>query len=71
MTPIRRLAIAAAVAGAIAILATAAPASAADTNSRDFGQHVHICAQTMGFTGNHNPGLHQGYAGWDGMACQM
>lgn len=70
-TPTRRLAIAAAVAGAIAILAIAAPASAAEANGRDFGQHVRTCAQTMGFTGDHNPGMHQGYSGWDGMACQM
>lgn len=38
----------------------AAPAAAAD----DFGQHVRTCAQTMGFDGEHNPGLHQGFNGW-------
>ena len=71
MTPIRQLAIAAAVAGAAAILAAPAPALAAGASGRDYGQHVRACAQTMGFSGSHNPGMHQGYAGWDGMTCQM
>ena len=35
----------------------------------DYGQHVRHCAQTMGLSGEHNPGMHQGNAGWDGMAC--
>ena len=49
----------------------AAPAQAANTNS-DFGQHVSTCAQTMGFDGTHNPGMHQGKSGWDpGHACPM
>lgn len=41
----------------------------AATDSNSFGQHVRTCAQTMGFSGAHNPGMHQGAAGWDGMAC--
>lgn len=34
-----------------------APANATD----DFGQHVRTCAQTMGFGGQMNPGMHQGH----------
>ena len=46
------------------------PATAeAATGSGSFGQHVRTCAQTMGFSGLHNPGMHHGAAGWDGMAC--
>jgi len=40
-----------------------------DTAGREFGQHVSHCAQTIGFDGAHNPGMHRGYAGWDGMPC--
>lgn len=35
----------------------------------DFGQHVSHCAQTMGVNGHHNPGMHHGLSGWDGMPC--
>ena len=38
----------------------AVPAAADD----DFGQHVRTCAQTMGFDGQHNPGMHQGFHDW-------
>ena len=53
---------AAVLAAGAAILAGgfAAPAAADD----DFGQHVRTCAQTMGFDGQHNPGMHQGFHGW-------
>ena len=34
-----------------------------------FGQHVSQCAQTMGLNGDHNPGMHHGVSGWDGMPC--
>ena len=47
-------------AGGIALLLPV-PASAAN----DFGQHVAVCAKDMGFTGDHNPGIHQGRSGWD------
>ena len=42
-------------------------ATRADTGAigRDFGGHVVMCAQTMGFNGQHNPGMHRGFAGWD------
>ena len=43
---------------------SASPALAANSNA-DFGQHVRTCSQTMGFDGTHNPGMHQGKAGWD------
>lgn len=45
-------------------LLVAVPAQAADSNA-DFGQHVTMCAQTMGFDAMHNPGMHQGKSGWD------
>ena len=37
--------------------------------SSNFGSHVSVCAQTMGFSGSHNPGMHRGAAGWDGEPC--
>lgn len=44
----------------------AAPANATD----DFGQHVRDCAQTHGFDGEMNPGMHQGrYGGVPSMTC--
>jgi hypothetical protein len=71
MASIRRIVVATALAGATVVLAGPAPASANQAAGADFGQHVRICAQAMGFTGEHNPGMHQGYAGWDGMSCEM
>jgi Spy/CpxP family protein refolding chaperone len=71
MTPIHRISVAAALATAALVLGTPAAAQADPSGRADFGQHVPTCAQTMGFTGSHNPGMHQGYTGWDGMACQM
>lgn len=35
------------------------------TAAGDFGDHVSTCAQTMGFGADHNPGMHQGFHGWD------
>jgi ABC-type phosphate transport system permease subunit len=55
--------------GAVLALAPAAGATT-DTAPVNFGQHVRQCAQTMGFSGAHNPGMHDGAAGWDGMPCQ-
>jgi len=53
----------AATAAAALVVATGGlePANAAD----DFGSHVVDCAQDPGFNGEHNPGMHRGYAGWD------
>ncbi|MDN5796790.1 MAG: hypothetical protein L0H79_13685 [Intrasporangium sp.] len=49
----------------------AGPAQAANANA-EFGQHVSACAQTMGFDGTHNPGMHQGKSGWEpGPMCPM
>ena len=59
----RRFAVAGAVTAAVVL--TPAMASAGTGTGRDFGQHVAACAQTMGFDGMHNPGMHQGFAGWD------
>jgi hypothetical protein len=69
MTVIRTIATTAALAAALVItLPTAAFASTA--TGAEYGQHVRSCAQTMGFTGEHNPGMHDGFSGWDGMSCQ-
>jgi hypothetical protein len=53
------------------VLALPAAAQAADPAANDYGQHVRHCAQTMGFSGDHNPGMHHGNAGWTGMTCQL
>ena len=45
----------------------AAPSVAA--TGPDFGQHVSSCVHDMGFSGVHNPGMHQGVSGWDGLPC--
>ena len=68
MRSMSRIVAAAALAGAALVVATPATAYAGST-AGDFGQHVRLCAQTMGFTGSHNPGMHQGRAGWDDMPC--
>jgi hypothetical protein len=54
------------VAGALCFPAAPALASTPAT----FGTHVRDCAQTEGFTGFHNPGMHRGAAGWDGEPCR-
>ena len=71
MPPIRRIAMAATLASAALVLATPATSHADTATGADFGQHVRICAQAMGFAGGHNPGMHHGYAGWNGMPCDM
>ena len=48
-----------------ALVLIPAAASAATGTGQEFGQHVVTCAQTMGFDGMHNPGMHQGFSGWD------
>lgn len=47
----------AAAAVVLAIGAGSGPATAVD-DGRSFGQHVRTCAQTVGFDGDHNPGMH-------------
>lgn len=53
-----------AVLAGVVALPTAAWADTGGTG-RDFGEHVVTCNQTMGFDGEHNPAMHQGFAGWD------
>ena len=58
------------VAATAAIALVPVTASADTTSGRDYGQHVAACAQAMGgFSGSDNPGMHQGFAGWNGSAC--
>lgn len=53
---------------AMVVTVLGAAPSVAATGS-EFGQHVSGCAQTMGFSGTHNPGMHQGFHNWDGLPC--
>lgn len=49
---------------------TALAGSPSDNTGRDYGQHVVSCAhEAGGFNGTHNPGMHQGFTGWDGRSC--
>lgn len=59
------------IAGAALTLAVVASAAwaASPAAASSFGQHVHTCAQQVGFSAEHNPGMHRGAAGWDGMPC--
>lgn len=52
-------------AAALSVPAVATAQTGADSSGSDFGRHVETCAQTMGFDGTHNPGMHQGLSGWD------
>jgi hypothetical protein len=49
----------------VGMVAISAPASADELTGRDFGRHVSEHAQKGHFDGDHNPGRHQGFAGWD------
>jgi hypothetical protein len=62
---VRRLVVIGAATAAVGL--TPAAASAESGSGREFGQHVSACAQGMGFDGTHNPGMHRGFAGWEGM----
>ena len=62
-----RIALGAVMASAAFVVATPAAAQAEPVTAGEFGQHVRECAQMMGFSGSHNPGMHQGKAGWDAM----
>lgn len=69
MRTAKRLTILAATVAALAVPAAPALASA-PAPAGSFGQHVAGCAHQMGgFTGDHNPGMHDGAAGWDGQEC--
>ena len=64
------LAAAGAAAALLALPVAASAQSGQDATGRGFGQHVSQCAHLMGgFSGDHNPGMHHGYAGWDGQTC--
>ncbi len=41
------------------------PAVGALATGNTFGDHVSHHAQQHGFSGDHNPGIHQGASGWD------
>ena len=57
----RRIGLALALTALVIGIGAASPAAAGS----DFGQHVSTCSRTMGFSGQHNPGMHQGFHGWD------
>ena len=55
---------------AVAGLSVAGSSTAqASPGEQQFGHHVANCARVMGFDGDHNPGMHHGTSGWDGMPC--
>lgn len=61
----RMLTLAIAVGALLALLIGAAPVAAG--TGADFGDCVsHHATADGGFTGDHNPGMHQGFAGWPG-----
>ena len=52
-----------AVLGATLLAITVAAPVGAQPSGRDFGQHHACVAQSVGFSGTHNPGVHpQGYS---------
>jgi hypothetical protein len=55
--------------GAVLALAPAAAATT-DTAPANFGSTRAPVRATMRFSGDHNPGMHHGAAGRDGMPCQ-
>ncbi len=62
----RKLRLALAAGALLALLVGASPVAAAGSGA-DFGACVAHHATTMvGFSGEHNPGMHQGFAGWPG-----
>lgn len=66
--PVTLIAVVVAAAASL-LLATPAASAQPAPAGMDFGQHVAECAQTMGFDAEHNPGMHHGFSGWDGMPC--
>lgn len=54
------------VAGTVLLPSSGASAATSDRGPA-FGQHVSQCAKHMGFTGAHNPSMHQGKSGGDHM----
>jgi hypothetical protein len=63
---IRRFRLALAAGALLALLVGATPVAAADAGA-DFGACVaHHATSEGGFSGDHNPGMHSGFAGWPG-----
>lgn len=57
---------------AITIVGLSGPGLAraqSSSGNDDFGRHVVSCVRARGFDRAHNPGMHQGAAGWDGHEC--
>jgi hypothetical protein len=54
-----------AAAGALLALTGIPVQATAAADASDYGQHVRNCAQTMGFDGEHNPGMHHGFSGFN------
>lgn len=62
----RRFQLVLSAAALLALLVGASPAAAAGAGA-DFGACVaHHATTEGGFTADHNPGMHQGFAGWSG-----
>jgi hypothetical protein len=55
----------AAAAGALLALPWIPVQATGAADASDYGNHVRNCAQTMGFDGEHNPGMHHGFSGWN------
>ena len=56
---------AAAAAVVLGLMLATGTASASPADDPAYGQHVGECAQSMGFDGVHNPGMHRGASMWD------
>ena len=71
MKILKRLAVAGLLGAVLAVVPLAASAQTTPgTTGHDYGQHVAQCAQLMGgFSNAMNPGMHQGFSGWNGMTC--
>jgi hypothetical protein len=70
MHSVRRAAVGLAVTTAVVLTPLTALADAPTPTGAQFGEHVSTCAQDMGLSGTHNPGVHhRGFAGWDGTPC--
>ncbi len=62
----KRTIVAIAATAAAVIAMTATTAGAAEPTGREFASHVRMMAQSeMGFDGTNNPGMHQGFSGWE------
>ena len=48
----------------VAVFTMPVAAAAEPDTGQEFGEHVSACAGAVGFDGTHNPGMHQGFAGW-------